>query len=681
MSRLVGHGVRAVIGVLLGGWASLAMGGPLCSPVELTRFGGTGRDIARTPERTYLALETGGVVVLDQSAGSPVVTGALPLAEGIAWRLDAREGLLAIAARGSGVSLFSIEDPDTPAFIAQIEFPSVAVDVEIAGGFVYGADALAGVVAIERAPAPAITGVAPVTGTVLDLEPAGGWLVASTSAGLSVLSLADPALPEETAVFPIEGGAAWLSVWGSLGAAGFEDGALIFEIDPAGDLRELARIPASRAPNDFAMIGDLLIAAFDRDVRVYDLSDPRSPAPSGEFRAESRVFALDDSGGVPTLLTDTSLYASIEDLGAPTPGLTGSVGLPSRVEGVDHLDGLSVVGDGEQGVLVIDASTPGRPAIVGGVPGLAGAGPLRVLGDRALVTTHGHLVAVDLSVPASPTEIGRVPLRANARAIETVTGGPGSWAFVATDAGIEVFSFSDGSHLAHAGFVEQAGIGALAARPPLLAACASTRGTLLFDIAIPTSPALIGTAPSIRANGVAFTDGGLLCVAESLPTGDPDDLLVFDLADPTGPELVRSYAVPGTLRSIAFDSGLLHIGATGDPVAGVFTVDPHATPGEHLLGEVAFPGWPFEIVVAGTRLLVASSDAGLVVVDDSGCHAPGCDASDLGAPFGEHSASDFDRFVELFGLGAAALDRAAPIGILDLADLIAFVGDYLDGCP
>ncbi len=59
---------------------------------------------------------------------------------------------------------------------------------------------------------------------------------------------------------------------------------------------------------------------------------------------------------------------------------------------------------------------------------------------------------------------------------------------------------------------------------------------------------------------------------------------------------------------------------------------------------------------------------------------PDCPA-DIAAPFGVLDLADISAFVTAFTTGAPAGDVAEPFGVFDLADISGFVQAFLDGCP
>ena len=79
-----------------------------------------------------------------------------------------------------------------------------------------------------------------------------------------------------------------------------------------------------------------------------------------------------------------------------------------------------------------------------------------------------------------------------------------------------------------------------------------------------------------------------------------------------------------------------------------------------------------DLQLMGTATLVASGPA-----PEPG----GCNDADIAAPFGVLDLADIGAFVGAFTTQQPAADLAAPFGVYDLADLSAFVGAFVAGCP
>ncbi|MEM1183999.1 MAG: hypothetical protein AAGI53_03250 [Planctomycetota bacterium] len=58
-----------------------------------------------------------------------------------------------------------------------------------------------------------------------------------------------------------------------------------------------------------------------------------------------------------------------------------------------------------------------------------------------------------------------------------------------------------------------------------------------------------------------------------------------------------------------------------------------------------------------------------------------CNDADLALPFGILDLADIDAFILAFLSGGAAADIAPPFGVVDLGDIDAFILDFFGGCP
>ncbi len=58
-----------------------------------------------------------------------------------------------------------------------------------------------------------------------------------------------------------------------------------------------------------------------------------------------------------------------------------------------------------------------------------------------------------------------------------------------------------------------------------------------------------------------------------------------------------------------------------------------------------------------------------------------CNAADVVEPFGVLDLADINAFIGAFAAGEPLADIAEPFGVLDLADIGAFIGAFLSGCP
>lgn len=96
---------------------------------------------------------------------------------------------------------------------------------------------------------------------------------------------------------------------------------------------------------------------------------------------------------------------------------------------------------------------------------------------------------------------------------------------------------------------------------------------------------------------------------------------------------------------------------------------------------VALPQ-PTDLPNAAFRLRPAPGSVADFIVEDLRVTATeACGPADLAAPFGVIDLADIDAFIAAFVAGDAPADLAPPAGVLDLADIDAFIAAFVAGCP
>ena len=90
---------------------------------------------------------------------------------------------------------------------------------------------------------------------------------------------------------------------------------------------------------------------------------------------------------------------------------------------------------------------------------------------------------------------------------------------------------------------------------------------------------------------------------------------------------------------------------------------------------------PLYLVFASGFDAVAQQDAAIEWVEQNLVGGGGCNDADLASPEGILDLADISAFVAGFTGGDPIADLAAPEGVLDLSDISAFVSAFTVGCP
>ena len=120
---------------------------------------------------------------------------------------------------------------------------------------------------------------------------------------------------------------------------------------------------------------------------------------------------------------------------------------------------------------------------------------------------------------------------------------------------------------------------------------------------------------------------------------------------------------------------LSEFGVSNSPFAGDVTSD-----GETVTLTAVLEVNANEPVLDGLATMILLGDATIVATGDAPAPA-GCNPADIAEPFGVLDLADIGAFVSAFLAEDPAADIAPPAGVFDLADLQAFITSFTAGCP
>jgi hypothetical protein len=275
--------------------------------------------------------------------------------------------------------------------------------------------------------------------------------VALGDAGLTILDVADPALPRPIATIDTPVRAVDVALADDLALVADGGGVLVISITDPARPRTLGYLALGGQASDVAVQGRLAIVADGSlGLRVLDLADPAAPVLAGTLDTPglasgvaldgTRAYVADAGAGL--LVVDLADPANPRLLGRAETLLTGFGRVAARGRYI-------YLADGAPGVQVFDVLNPYLPqhlATIGTWPNVHG---LALTGNRAwLVTIDGRLVglegpdprmlatradvALNFVLPEVAAGGGRVhvPVRT---ATETWIREPGSWTFDTAD--------------------------------------------------------------------------------------------------------------------------------------------------------------------------------------------------------------------------------------------------------
>lgn len=193
------------------------------------------------------------------------------------------------------------------------------------------------------------------------------------------------------------------------GATGLQ----VVDISELEDPRIVASLDTLGNANHVQLEGDLAyLADGSEGLLVVDVAQPRAPRVLGSVGVPGVATDLAVRAGWVFLADETGLR--VIDARVPTaPVLVGSLDLPGRARGVDVKGNLVAVAAEQEGVFIVDASTPETPRVIGRVHGQPNnqseTGDVVWVGNRLYVADglyFGGLRVVDVSDPTAPVVVG-----------------------------------------------------------------------------------------------------------------------------------------------------------------------------------------------------------------------------------------------------------------------------------
>ena len=383
------------------------------------------------------------------------------------------------------------------------------------------------------------------------------------------------------------------------------------------------------------------------------------------------------------------------------PTILGSLSTSAFIRGlaVDSLNGVTTLylledttlardadspGQEDLGLRIADASDPFNPVTLGSLATFGTATDIDVLSDGGAVTLYiadggaGGLLIVDAADPANPLALGSLATPGDALGVDHQAG---LVAIADGHAGVHLIDVADPANPVLVSTFNTDGLATdVLFNGDVLYVADRLNGVLTLDISSPALPVLVS---QLGTQGSAYQ----LSVADDITlvvAGYEGGLLTADIAAPNSPAPLEEFGTPGTARAAAWDD------ATGDLLladmyGGVHRIDGYRSFFPGIGATRATEGTAVGIAAANGLAYVADNQGGLRIFNLQLCTDP-CPA-DFAPSYGTLDLADVVEFAQNFqGTSnynepgrAAAL--AEPTDVTDLADIVAFVESFSDGCP
>jgi hypothetical protein len=482
----------------------------------------------------------------------------------------------------SGLALIDASDPSNPIAISSIDTPGSAISVDAKPGFAFVADMSGGLRVIDVADPSTPAEVASMTlpGSAIDVKIVGDLAFVGTGGGLSVIDVSNPLAPTEIGVFGNSNGVMAVDVDGDFAVVVDQTtnrSVRLLDISDPSAPWEVGSIPSYGRPADVSLLnGIVYVGDIDRGLVFFDFSNPSSPLELGFWAGSTLGIARDGDrsyavGGGSLSIVDAGLVAPAQDISALTFG-----GVALRVAVRDH---FAFVGEQRGRLRVYDHSNPDRPNEAASLEFLGPINDVVVEGDHLYLLDYAGFHVVEITDPAAPAKLASIQL-ADAALGMSVSG---NTAYVADGFdGLRVIDVSVPASPVEIGLVDPGGRSFLDVEADGGLAFVTgvyPAGLYVFDVTTPASPVEIG-ACSLSQDPLDVVVTGTHAFIASGYGG----LRVIDIGDPVSPLEIGALATPGYALGVALFNDTVFLAADSGGVRVIDVTEP-TTPVESSFNE------------------------------------------------------------------------------------------------
>ena len=547
--------------------------------------------------------------------------------------------------QASGLSVFDVSAPDSPALLTRMSLPWVPLGLAAAGGYAYTFAQGTNMVAVIDLRTPG-------QGQIVTTFPFGGsgygalalhngylYLARSDGDPLTVVDVRDPLRPSTvgSVKLPNFGYPQALRVAGSRAYAVSTNSPdeILFVLDvsnPGAPTLQGTLALEYKLLNDLAVVGSSVLISDIHGVDLIDVSDPAKPVKRARLEIEEGAGAITVEGQRAYILTDNVDSADNElvvaDVQSPTVlQQVGRIGIPGQQSAVPVVGGLAYVVNGvgrPVGLRVLDVRNLVQPLTRGTVRMVGEIQKVRVVGQQVAVLENSlptsALRTLDASDPDTLRPLGVVELAGEAWELES----SGSFAYVGLKTSGQSSLPSVLQVIDLTSPVSPTLRGSLPLPEPILGMkvqgtsrfVLDLKGLQVVDVSQPDQPALRGR---LDLRSFAF----LLAVSGSRAYAVGRELHVLDISDLDHPSLLgRTEGVFSSVGGDVVVAGERLFVGFNEPqdrvrTAGVIaTYDVSAPTAPQRIGRLLVGPELFRLIGRGSQLSAATRD-GVVLIDAS----------------------------------------------------------------
>ncbi len=293
----------------------------------------------------------------------------------------------------------------------------------------------------------------------------GKRLYVAAGTGVFVFDVSEPRRPKKVGFVPAFLACDVVAKGRTLFVACLYNGLRVFDASDPARPREIAAVP--RNARRLALEGNILyLTSGERlpedvwgggkaNLDVVDVSDPEKPRRLGTVKLSGMLYGVAVRDGLCFVANDKNGLAIVDASNPRAPKVVGRLPLPGRWAYSCTFDekGRLLAGCVTGGVAVVDVSNLKSPKVLGSALGCAYGFARK--GNVLFVASPCSLVALDISDPKKPTELGKAEFPGNAFDVALC----GDVAYVANSSyGVRVFDVSDPKSPREAGLLDLGGL-------------------------------------------------------------------------------------------------------------------------------------------------------------------------------------------------------------------------------
>ena len=531
-------------------------------------------------------------------------------------RALAKQGTMLYAVTGPHLKVVDVSTPGDPRIVGSFEAWGGFYDVVVTGTLAYLTDRGTGLVVLDVSDPTNPVAVAVAEGPHPDpnyrkLVVAGGYAyVTDPSSYLRLFDLSDPYSPTYASSFRPPGHAWYVSdlaVSGTLAYVGYNSRMAVVDVTTPTlpEMRAWYQAPSQMSMADLVLAGPYAyVAALSRGVILFDVTGELTPTLVSETDTPSATIALVVSGTTVYAADGASGLHVIDASNPAMPGDVASLDTPGSARDLIVEGPTAYVADDARGLREIDVGTgPLTETAALDLPSaawsVAVSDTLAYVGDYYYMAGAseglGALRVVDVSQPATPTQVGLLPMAE--RVLGIVLRGP--YAYLANDAdGLQIVDVRAPSGPQRVGeyLPEPLKLARDVALADQIAYVTMGNGGLhLVDVSEPMTPALVSqwSLADVSAVTVRLTHAYV---------AGADGMHVVNVTDPATPTTVATYTV-GAGSDVALVGDIAYLAAGDDGLHIVDVSDPTSpTLAAVVLVDVRY------VAVRGPRAYVSGGD-------------------------------------------------------------------------